>query len=144
MPSVGKNSRILPIWSEVPGCTLQSATPALMNFRPEVHKVSLHEFTVPLQHFGTLHRWCVRFLSTIFYPFRGRKYRIGMFGRREAQTGKKTWRETFGTTGEKFWRKILPPSQNFRTLPIWSEVPGCTMQGAECHATPSELHICGA
>ncbi len=34
---------------------------------------------VPPQHFGTLHQWCVKFLSAIF-PFWGRKYRIRIFG----------------------------------------------------------------
>ncbi len=87
-----------------------------------------------IRHFGTQHKRCVKFLSTIFYPFWGRKYRIGIFGHRAAKTGKKSRRETFGTSNAKFRRKILFPSQHFRILPFWSEVLGwhalCTLQGA--------------
>ncbi len=78
---------------------------------------------VPPWHFGTLHQRCVKFLSTIFYSFWGRKYRIGIIGHRVAKTCKKSWKETFGTIGAKFRRKILSPGQNFWILPFWSEVP---------------------
>ncbi len=62
IPSPGQNFRILPIWSQVPGkfsnvthlvpstrlglCRVRSATPALLNFTPAIHKVSLHNFPV--------------------------------------------------------------------------------------------------
>ncbi len=72
------------------------------------------------QHFRTLHQWCIKFLSTIFYPFWGRKYRIGNFGCTAAQTGKKFWKETLRTTGAKFRMKILSPGQFFWILLIRS------------------------
>ncbi len=115
----GQNFRILHIWSEVPGWHF-----ALCR--------------VPPWHFRTLHQWCVKFLTTIFYPFQGRKYRIRIFDHRVAKTCKQSWREIFGTVGTKFRRKILSPSQNFRILPFWSEVPG--WHSALCHPGTSELH----
>ncbi len=60
-------------------CGVQSATPALLNFTPVVLEVSLHDF-LPVN----------------------RKYRIRIFGRRAAQTGKRCWKETLRTTGAKF------------------------------------------
>ncbi len=116
----GQNSRILPFWSEVLGWHS-----ALCWVKP--------------RHFGTLHQWCVKFLSTIFYLFWGRKYRIKMFGHRADKMYKKSWKETFSTIRAKFRRKILSPGQNFKILPFQSEVPGCTLHSAECHAGTSEL-----
>ncbi len=53
-----------------------------------------------------------------FYPSGGTmvKYRIGIYGRRAAKTGKKSWRETWRTTGAKFRSKILSPGENFTHL----------------------------
>ncbi len=115
----GKNFRILPIWFKV----------------PRWHCAEWHsaECRVPPQHLGTLHQWCVKFLSTIF-PFWGRKYRIGIFGRGAAKMGKKSRRETLRTAGAMFPRKILSPRQNFRILPIWSKVP--RRHSAECRLPP--------
>ncbi len=80
---------------------------------------------VPPRHFGTLHQWCVKFLSTIFHPFWGWKYRIGIFDHRAAKRCKKSWREIFGTGGAKFRRKILSPDQNFRILPFGTPHQWC-------------------
>ncbi len=54
--------------------------------------------------FGTLHQWCRKFLSRIFYTFWllcGWKFRIGTFN---PKMGKKSWREILCTTGAEFWR----------------------------------------
>ncbi len=85
------------------------------------------ECRVPSQHFGTSHHWCVKFLCTIF-PFWGRKYRFGIFGRREAKTCKKSWKKILRTTGAKFrcadvpgWHSVecrVPP-WHFGTLHQW-------------------------
>ncbi len=49
----------------------------------------------------TLHQWCVKFLSRIFYPFwppYGRKFRLGTFDPKKG----KSWIETLRTSGKKF------------------------------------------
>ncbi len=57
----------------------------------------------------------------------GQKDRIEIFGRGAAKMGKKSWRDTFGTTGVKFGSEILSPAEklgNFTHLVApWSKRP---------------------
>ncbi len=94
----GQNIQILQIWSELPGC------------HPPLHSV-------------TLHQWCIKFLSAIFYAFWGRKYRIGIFGHGAPQTDRKSWKETLRTTGAKFRMKILKFSNFTHLLAPCSKIP---------------------
>ncbi len=79
---------------------------------------TLHSAELPFRPFGTLHQWHVKFLCTTFSPFLDRKYRIGIFVYRTVKMYNKFWRETFGSIGAKFQRKILSLGHNFRILPI--------------------------
>ncbi len=70
-----------------------------------------------------LDKWCDQWWEsseTGKYSHHGRKYRIGIFSRRTAETGKKSWRESWRITGAKFRSEILSRSENFQILLIWS------------------------
>ncbi len=36
--------------------------------------------------------------------------------------GKKSWKETFRTTGIKFWSEILSPGEKFGNFTLWSHL----------------------
>ncbi len=46
----------------------------------------------------------------------GQKTRLVIFGRGAPKTGKKSWRETFGTTGVKFRSEMLSPGENLSSV----------------------------
>ncbi len=58
------------LWCKVPKKNTFSRS-KFSNFTHLVRSVRVHSTgcRVPPQHFGTLHQWCGKFLSTIFYPF---------------------------------------------------------------------------
>ncbi len=81
-------------------CTLRCATPALLTRWVKLENFDLER----VFSFGTLHQWCQKFLSGIFYTFwppYGRKFQ---FGTCDPKTGKKSWRETLRTIGAEFRR----------------------------------------
>ncbi len=102
-------------------CGVQNTTPA-----PRTRWVKFKNFDLErVLSFGTLHQWCRKFLSRIFYMFwppYGRKFRFSTFN---PKTGKKSWRETLHTTGAELQSAIpalrtKPNGQNLKFL-TWRE-----------------------
>ncbi len=90
---------------------------------------------MPPRHFGTLHQCCLKFLTTTFYPLRGGKYRMEIFGHRTAKTDKKIHKENFTHP----WCKVLKCWNGFKHH--WRKVPQCwggALHSAECHSGTSD------